>query len=394
MALSARTRSRSGGTVLSLADRIALGDVPAEWVARQIVRDGITDVTTGPRVIRGDELSKSDEDLIRSWGYDPAEIEIVGTIGQWRKEQADGSFLVSYNFRHRPRTETLNLPALYAAAARKPRQQLQPASSGNVTVVVLSDVQAGKTGARGGTPELIDRLVEKREKLTAWLRTRKPSRTVLAEAGDLFEGFESGGNPMFTNDLSLAQQMDLAGTEVYKFVELMHAHGHVDVMSVSSNHTAWRRGKQNLGRPSDDLGLFVHRQVEKVADAAGLDATWTFPAPYDESVTLNVNGTVLGLVHGNQFGPQKAIDWWGKQTHGGQPVGAADVLVSGHYHSLIVMPTGRNPYTGRSKWWLQAPTTDNGSDWFRNTAGDDSDPGLLVFDIGPDGFELQSLTVL
>lgn len=379
---------------LSLAERISAGEIPAEWVARQIVRDGITDITTGPKVIRGDELTKSDEELIRSWGYDPTEIELVGTIGQWRKEQADGSYLVSYNFRHRPRTDRLDLPALYAAAARKPRQQLKPALSGNVTVVVLSDVQAGKTGARGGTPELIDRLAEKREKLTAWLRTRKPDRTVLAEAGDLFEGFESGGNPMFTNDLSLAQQMDLAGTEVYRFVELMHAFGHVDVVAVTSNHTAWRRGKQNLGRPADDLGLFVHRQVEKVSSAARLDAAWTFPPPYDESVTLDVNGTILGMVHGNQFGPMRAIDWWAKQTHGGQPVGAADVLVSGHYHSLAVIPTGRNPYTGRSKWWLQAPTADNGSDWFRNKAGDDSDPGVLVFDIGPEGFDLQSLKVL
>lgn len=390
----ARTRSRNGGTVLSLADRIALGEVPAEWVARQIVRDGITDVTTGPRVIRGDELSKSDEDLIRSWGYDPAEIEIVGTIGQWRKEQADGSFLVSYNFRHRPRTETLNLPALYAAAARKPRQQLQPASSGNVTVVVLSDVQAGKTGARGGTPELIDRLAEKREKLTAWLRARKPERTVLAEAGDLFENFESGGNPDFTNDLSLAQQMDLAGTEIYKFVELMQVHGHVDVMATTSNHTAWRRGKKNLGRPGDDLGIFVHRQVEKVANAAGLDVSWIIPPMYDESVIHDVNGTRLGMVHGNQYGPGKAIDWWARQSHGGQPVGSADILISGHYHSLTIQPTGRNPYTGRTKWWLQAPTLDSGSDWFRNLKGEDSDPGLLVFDIEPEGFSLQSLTVL
>jgi hypothetical protein len=59
-----------------------------------------------------------------------------------------------------------------------------------------------------------------------------------------------------------------------------------------------------------------------------------------------------------------------------------------------VEPTGRNPYTGRSKWWLQAPTADAGSDWFRNLAGDDSDPGILTFDITDDGFDLQSLTVL
>jgi hypothetical protein len=105
-------------------------------------------------------------------------------------------------------------------------------------------------------------------------------------------------------------------------------------------------------------------------------------------------GTKLGMVHGNQFAKNGAINWWSKQQHGGQPVGSADILLTGHYHHLVVMPTGRNPHSGRSKWWLQAPTLDNGSDWFRNSAGEDSDPGLLVFDITEEGFDLQSLVVL
>lgn len=374
---------------VALADRLDGRDVPEEWRARQVVRDGETEIVTGP--IRP---VKNDDDLIRSFGYDPDEIEIVGTINQWRKQLPDGEWRVSYYFKHRPRTTQLDLPALYRAAARKPRQQVKPAMSGTVTVVVLSDVQAGKVGARGGTPELIDRLVEKRAKLASVLSHRKPERTVLAEAGDLFEGFESGGNPMFTNDLSLSQQMDLAATEVMEFVKVMHRHGHVDVLCVPSNHTAWRNGKQNLGRPSDDLGLQVHRFVEREAKAAHLDTSWIYPAPYDESVTIPVHGTTLGLVHGNQYPLGGARKWWAEQQHGGQPIGSADVLVAGHYHRLTVLPTGRNPHTGRSKWFLQAPTLDNGSDWFRNRAGEDSDPGLLVFDITPDGFDLTSLTVL
>ena len=168
----------------------------------------------------------------------------------------------------------------------------------------------------------------------------------------------------------------------------------MDVIAVPSNHTAWRNGKQNLGRPGDDLGLLCHRQVEKVAKAAGIDAQWHFPPMYDEAVTLDVRGTILGMVHGNQYGPGGGSKYWAAQQHGGQPIGAADILLTGHYHHLRIEPTGRNPHTGRSKWWLQAPTVDNGSDWFRNLAGDDSDPGLLVFDITDDGFDLQSLTVL
>lgn len=372
----------------SVADTLRVASVPDEWKARQLTRDGVTEVTSGPTTIVG-----KDEDILRQLGYDPDQIEVLST-SQWGKEQPDGTWLRSYYFKHRPRTATLDLPALYAAARKRSTKPSVPGNTEQGTVVALSDVQAGKTGARGGTPELIDRLVEKREKLAAHLKTRKPASTVLAEVGDLFEGFESGGNPMFTNDLSLAQQMDLAATEVFEFVKLMAKHGHVDVVAVPSNHTAWRKSKQQLGRPSDDLGLQVHRFVEREARAAGIDATWTYPAPYDESVTIDVHGTTIGVVHGNQFAPGKAAEWWGKQTHGGQPVGAADILLTGHYHHLSVIPTGRNPYTGRSKWWLQCPTLDNGSDWFRNIAGDDSDPGLLVFDVDSDGFNLSSLSVL
>ncbi len=374
---------------MSFTDEVGRASVPEEWRARgEVIRDGVTEFNTGVTTVVG-----TDDEILRQWGYDPEQIEILST-SQWRKEQPDGSWLTSYYFKHRPKAAALDLPALYAAAAKRPRKQLVKVDSDRIKVVVLSDVQAGKVGARGGTPELIDRLAEKREKLAALLRNSKPSRTVLVEAGDIFEGFESSGNPMFTNDLSLAQQMDLAATEVYEFVNVMHRHGRVDVMTCTSNHTAWRKGKQQLGRPSDDLGLHVHRTVEKVANAARLDAHWHYPAPYDESMILDVAGTTVGLVHGNQFSPMQAPLWWAKQQHGGQPIGAADILVTGHYHQFLALPTGRNPYTGRTKWWLQAPTVDNASDWFRNIAGDDSDPGLLVFDITTEGFDLQSLTVL
>lgn len=341
--------------------------------------------------------------VFEKFQLDPAAFEIIGdtvraSTWQQSKRLEDGRRdvvqLYSYRAFFKRKADSIDLPALYAAAAKSKPRAFTPAENGRTMVVVLSDVQTGKTGARGGTPELVARMAEVRARLELRLRARRPERLVLAEAGDLFEGFESGGNPMFTNDLSLAQQMDLAATELFEFVKLMQRFGPVEVMAVPSNHTAWRNGQQNLGRPSDDLGLQVHRTVARLAEASGLNAHWNFPAEYDESMALDIGGTVLGMVHGNQFGPGRAVEWWAKQGHGGQPVGMADVLITGHYHSFRAQPTGRNPYSGRAKWWLQAPTLDNGSDWYRNVQGDDSSPGLLVFDVTDEGFDLQSLTVL
>lgn len=364
-------------------------NVPEEWKARHVIRGDEGEMVTG--LI---DPVTTDSELLVQFGYDPDEIEIVGTVNQWRKQLPNGEWRVSYYFKHRPKSSSLDLPALYQASQKKPKKRVKVATTPETLVVALSDVQLGKRGSRGGTPELIDRLQAMRWRLEERIKERKSERFVLAEVGDLFEGFESGGNPMFTNDLSLSQQMDMAGTELFEFIKLLASFGPVDVVAVPSNHTAWRNGKQNLGNPQDDLGLFVHQQVKKVAEAAGLDATWHFPAPYDEAAVLDIRGTVLGVVHGNQFAPNGATLWCGKQIHGGQPIGSADILVTGHYHVLTVLPTGRNPYTGRSKYWLQCPTVDNGSDWFRNLQGQDSDPGLLIFSIDDEGFSLQSLEVL
>jgi len=384
---------------MSLADRLAdtpLPTPPAQYQKQKHFdpNTGQGEAATGP--VRG--MLTDERDILLAAGIDPDKFRIAGRISQWTKTHHDREDTYSFFFAFEAITageDPIDLPALYAEARRTPRKPARATTNGRVTVVALSDVQAGKVDHRGGTPELLDRLEGIRHRLATHLKARKPQSTVLAEVGDLFEGFESGGNPMFTNDLSLAQQMDLAGTELYRFIEVMQAHGPVEVVTVTSNHTAWRRGKQQLGRPSDDLGLFVHKQVRKVTEAAGINATWTFPDDYSESVVVDVMGTKVGVVHGNQFNPGQAVTWWQKQQHGGGPTALADVLVTGHYHCLTVMPSGRNPVTGRSKWWLQCPTTDSGSSWFANAhGGSDSDPGLLVFDVDENGFDLSSLTVL
>lgn len=378
---------------------------PKEWQKRKTWN---ADTGTGEMVTGLIEPVEEFTELLERFGWNPDTVEIDGSVNAWYKEQpwpkdeegneikeGERPYLVSYFFKTRTREQNLDLVSMYEASRQKPLPPFKGTkTAGRITVVAFADAQIGKKASRGGTPELIERLKEKRAKLRAHLDKTKPERTVLAEVGDLFEGFESGGNPSFTNDLSLHQQMDMAGTELVEFLRIMRRYGHVDVMCVPSNHTQWRNGKQQLGHPGDDLGLLVHKNVEKIAAEAKWDATWHFPGFFEESSTLDVNGTILGVVHGNQYMPGGAVKWWAGQQHGGQPIGAADVLLAGHYHHLMLYPTGRNPYTGRTKWFVQAPTLDNGSDWYRNRTGDDSDPGLLVFDITEEGFDLQSLVVL
>lgn len=367
--------------------------------ARAVQRGEKSDIVDGPEgktfeFVRHRPITLEDaRNWIRSSGDNPDAYWIsIRSI-------AYGDGLASNRMSAYPKTgmalaETFSLDHLYAEAAKKVKARTPVPPLERATVVVIADMQLGKTGRRGGTPETLARMAEKREKLEGIYKHRRPGRILLPDVGDGIEGFESGGNPMFTNDMSLPDQLDCYGTEIYKFITQAHTYAPVDVTVVPSNHAAWRRGKQQLGNPSDDFGIFVHKQVKKVAEAAGLDATWTFPEEYDESVRVDLLGVPLGFVHGNQFGPGKAIDWWQAQAFGGQALTHCDVLVTGHYHSYGAGVAGTNPFTGNERMWLGAPTLDNGSDWFRQTAGRDSEPGILIFDVTPAGLDLSSIALV
>jgi len=288
----------------------------------------------------------------------------------------------------------IDLPALYAEVANTQYQARPVVQSDRTAVIVWADMQLGKVGSRGDTDALIERLAQKRAALEAYLIENNVTATVFIDAGDPIEGFENVAMQMFTNDLSLPQQVDMAAVEMWKTLVLLSRFGTVDSLAVPSNHGAWRAGKQSLGKPSDDWGINIQSRLKYQAELIGLPITFYKPTDWDESVAVDIRGTKIGVHHGHQSACDQMPKWWAGQQHGAQATADADVLVTGHYHHLRVQPTGRSQRTGKSKWWLQAPTLDNGSDWFRNAAGDDSDPGLLVFQINDAGFDLQSLAVL
>lgn len=265
-------------------------------------------------------------------------------------------------------------------------------------VVVWADIQVGKTGSRGGTPELIERVYEKREALRALLDSTGAREAYFLSVGDEVESFENTPQQAFTNDLSFPQQLDLELTFEMEFVKLLaEYHDKVTVAGVSSNHCRWRAGKNALGKPSDDYGIYLKKQLEKALRLSNAydGVEFQYADDWDETMVVDVQGTKIGLAHGHQVNnPNNIQKWWTEQAFGGQPLADADVLLTGHFHNFRAQPMGRSARTGKSRWWLQAPTLDNGSDWYRNLRGDDSDPGLMVFEVTEEGFDLGSLTIL
>ena len=345
------------------------------------------------------------EDILRKFGRDPEKVKITGILSESHWGSDEKGWQHSYKFATEYITDEAydltikDLPLLYSQVAVQPRDEL-PHSLSTVrgNVIIWADPQVGKVDSRGGTPELIARVHSKRAKLEAWLQAHPAETALFASVGDEVESFENVPSQQFMNDLSFPDQLDLELTFELDFIRtLAQSHAHLTVTGVTSNHCQWRKGKDVLGKPSDDYGLYLKRQLEKALRLNTFydHVEFEYPEPWDETVAVNIAGTKLAFAHGHQVNnPNQIVDWWKKQAFGGQASADADVLVTGHFHHFRMEEVTANPKTNKSRVWIQAPTLDNGSSWVRNKWGNDSTPGLIVFQVTPEGIDLSSLTLL
>lgn len=295
----------------------------------------------------------------------------------------------------------LDLPALYAEVKKESRLKSRKNRTSKTRdkkvalVVAWADIQTGKVDNLGGLKEALDRLDEKRELLNARLKEVKPDLIILVDPGDIIEGQENVKSQIATNSLSLMDQVDVAATEFQKAIALCHEYAPVEVLTVPSNHCQARRGKELIGMPHDDWGLHINKRLEQLNQSLGFDVTFYRSDPWNETIMHNIFDTTLGMAHGHQAssGANGVITWWQKQIHAGNL--DVDILLTGHFHHFSAKPSGRRSDSKKSRWWLQAPTLDNGSAWVANKFGEDGDPGLLTFIIEEgEGFKMQGLSVL
>ncbi|MBE7701247.1 hypothetical protein H9623_13170 [Oerskovia sp. Sa1BUA8] len=307
---------------------------------------------------------------VRYWG-DPKDPMVYVRFGIRDRDHADG-----------PAVDHAELVRVAKTNRRTPATKTK---TGRTRVTVLADPQIGKVDQHGGTPELYNRLEDMLTQHDQIVRETPCDDAVILDPGDLTEGFENTAQQAHTNDLSFPEQLRHARVILTNVVTRLAArHRSTLVATVPSNHTQWRRGKDRLGKPGDDFGLETHRAV---ADALTLakrgDITFTMPDPWEESLALTVRGAIIGLVHGHQARSGQFPTWWAKQTHGDQPLAAATIAVTGHYHSFSMQPTGA--VDGRAKYWIQAPALDGGSSWWRHLSGDTSEPGIVTFTVDDEG---------
>jgi hypothetical protein len=351
-----------------------------------VIFDGNKGEATTPYLKTGKDWT----DWLIEAGYDPEHYEVIGNprTSKWQQRE-DGEWLTSYRFTFRiKQSDAIDLPLLYAEAKKavknKPKT-LQVTKTDKALVVLWSDLQVGKVDHRGGTPQLIQRVKETRERLLALIKKEKPEKVLFCDVGDTIENFINAADThqVYSNDLSIMQQVDLATTLAWETLKAIAQHvPEIIYLSVGSNHCQFRINKQKIGSGTDDWGIHIGRTLARLSQEVGLPIKFVEPQPHDESLAFDVFGDqfhVLGLWHGHQSPrPDQVPTWWRQQAFGAQPVAAATIGVSGHFHHLRILELGSTP-RGTSRFWVQASTLDNGSDWWRKQSGEDSQPGLVTF---------------
>lgn len=355
-------------------------DYPQGW--RPAVEfDGSEGVATLPP---SDGVPSFDDFLIEQ-GFDPNEFEVVGSPRTSRWQKYDGAWLSSYRFNFRRKTSSIDLPLLFAEAKKTKQPKPVTTASDKAFVVLWSDLQVGKAASRGGSEALIGRVLETQARLIAQIKQVKPKLVIFCDLGDTVENFGNAADlaQLQSNDLSIMDQVDLAATLAWDTLKLIAKHvPEIHYATVGSNHCQFRVNKQRVGTPADDWGIYIGRTIARLAREVGLPIKFFEPAKHDESLALDVFGDgfhVLGLFHGHQVNrPDGVPNWLKGQMFGNQAITAFTTAVSGHFHHLRVQELGSTP-RGTSRYWVQASTLDNGSDWFRLTSGEDSQPGLVTF---------------
>lgn len=339
-------------------------------------------------------------EILADWGEDAAGLEIVdGSIEftGWDAltAAADGGKnevvrLKRYKARLRKRQDDerhADVEALCKLASKRkpPRRKTITADEGDRGLVVaLADWQLGK-GEGDGTEGTVNRITAATgrilDRLDELKRLGRPVGAVyLVGLGDLVEGCSDHyAMQTWSADLTRRDQLKVGRRLILQMVDALVDAGYPIVLTgVAGNHGENRANGKTFTDWEDNDDLAMIEQVGDILasnpDRYGSVSTYL---PKMLSMTVDIYGARVGFAHGHQVrgGALKVGAWWKDQIVGGQPTASAQILVTGHFHHLVV-----NEAMGRTH--MQCPAMDPGSRWWTEMSGQSSPAGMLTFAAG------------
>ena len=247
-------------------------------------------------------------------------------------------------------------------------------------VLALSDWQIGKVKRGAGSDQTIERIYDALDKFIQRLKVERRRKSVdtivLALLGDMCEGQVSqNGAVMFGGDATMTEQIRIVRRVLLEHVKaLAPLAENIIIPTAPGNHDEPNRLLGTRPRADDSFLVDVACQVGDALDlSGGFDHVKIVTPDVDDlSVTVEAAGSVIGCAHGHQIRKGQAHSWWAKQGHSRHRIGAASILLTGHYHHFRAEQEG-------DRIWLQAPTVDPGSPEYDNRYGGRAAYGTLSF---------------
>lgn len=326
---------------------------------------------------------------IAEHGLDPEQWEIT-KVRRSRWQVYDGRWLEAFKIDLAPKgngaADRVDVEEVVRNISKwRPRTTKTKRTCEGTFVVPVGDTQLGKPDG-GGTPATIERFLSETELTLRRLRKslgkgRVAETVVLPWLGDCIEGIvsQSGANNM-TLDLTPTQQVRVYRRLIWAQVEqFAHVAERLVIPVVPGNHDEPMRIAGKQPTPADDSWAIegaaaVQDGIEANPELADR-VEFRFPGHDEMTITLNVDGTRIGMCHGHQFG--SGVDgwrkWWNDQSGGRTPIGQADILLAAHRHHLLIQDHGDG------RLLIQTPALDGGSQWFKARHGDDSPSRMVSF---------------
>ena len=372
--------------------------VPEDWRPRMDIDSG-----KGGYLIstpRAEGSSFDANEVIKDFGLDPAEWRVSSLRrGKWQK--FDGEYLESVRVNLIPASslalDALDIEKLLDEIKKwRPERGIKTSTGSGAYTVVPSDQQIGKKANGEGTPQSVGRILQLTEsavhRFEAYKKMGLSLGTIcLALPGDHVEGITSQNGRLqgqAASDLGITEQVRVARRLLLAQIKaLAPLAEHMIVPVINGNHDEATR--QVVTDPSDGWNVEIASAVQDICaeNPALQHIEFRYPSVGHQTLTVDVKGTMLGLFHGHQAGQNNTLRYISQQAAGQTALGLADVWVSGHFHNFRTMDIG-------TRLWVQAPTTDPGSEWFRDRAGLESKPGLLTMVIGGDFEPREFISVL
>lgn len=337
--------------------------------------------------------------VLEEFGLDPNAWTVTSLRrGKWQKY--DGDYLESLRVNLVPAggayEDRLDAEKLIDEVRKwRPERGTKTRSGQGAFALFPSDQQIGKKTSNGGTQQSIDRILNLTEGAVQEFHNLHKmglslGTVVLGLPGDHVEGITSQHGRLqgqAASDLGLTEQVRVARRLLMAQIKAMAPLAErMIVPVVNGNHDEVTR--QVAADPADGWNVEIASAVQDACaeNPALAHIEFRFPSSGHQTLAVDVNGTMLGLFHGHQAG-RDVTKYLSGQAAGQTALGNCDVWVSGHFHNFKCQDVSH-------RLWVQCPTTDPGSEWFRDRAGMESRPGLLTMVLGGDFDPRERINVL